>query len=173
MTPNNIVFVAATALTVSADSFAAGFSLALNRQKSLILPCTVAAVTYFLCLAACVAGEVLKPLLSRFVNYIGAAILFGLGVAGLLGRETETLRETEFSQCLAIGFGVGLDGAAASLSLVLEGTGDAVFLPILMAVTHFVTVFAGQRLAQIAKPRHAGVFSAVLFFVLAAAKLLD
>lgn len=169
----NLIFVLLTAITVSIDSFVAGFSLALNKQKNITLPLTVALVTFWMCLSACFLGNLLRPLLLGYVRYVGAAILFGLGICNLLKKESAALGKISFSQCLAIGCGVGLDGAAAALSLVLQGMGDTLFLSVLIAATHFVTVFAGQRLAQIAKPKHANVFSAAILFVLGALKLCD
>ncbi len=168
----NLIFVFLTAITVSIDSFVAGFSLELNKQNKLTLPLTVAIVTFGMCLVACFCGNLLRRLLSGYVNYVGAAILFGLGICNLLKKENSTLDKT-FSQCLAIGCGVGLDGAAAALSLVLQGMGNTLFLSLLMASTHFVTVFAGQRLAQIAKPKYPNVLSAALLFVLGTLKLCD
>lgn len=169
----NLPFVLLTAITVSIDSFVAGFSLALNKSKNLALPITVAFVTYWMCLAASWAGNLLRPLLENCVKYVGAVILFALGLSNLAKREEDKICQINFSQCVAIGVGVGMDGAAAALSLVMQGVGDTVFLPILFAATHFATVFAGQKLAQLAKPQKTNVFSAVMFFVLGTIKLFD
>lgn len=169
----NVLFVIVTAVTVSVDSLIAGFSLSLNKPKSLVLPFTVALVTYLLCTAASLAGTLLRDVLQDYVKFIGAGILLCLAVVNLLKREETGFDKISATQCFAIGFSVGLDGAVATLSLVLQGVGDAFFVPLVMAFTHFVTVFVGQRLAQRAKLRHANYFSAALFFVLAIIKLLD
>ena len=169
----NLPFVLLTAVTVSIDSFVAGFSIALNKSKNLALPLTVDIVTYWMCLAASWAGNLLRPLLENYVKYVGAIIMFALGFSNLAKKEKGRLCRINFSQCVAIGAGVGMDGAAAALSLVMQGIGDTVFLPILFAATHFATVFAGQRLAQLAKPQKNNVFSAVMFFVLGTIKLFD
>lgn len=171
---NSSIFVPLTAVTVSIDSFVAGFSLALNKQKTLTLPFTVAFITYLLCLAAVLTGSFLRQLLEGYQKYIGAAILFGLGACSLLKKDDKrSFGEISLSQCMAIGFGVGLDGAAAALSLALQGIGDKTLLPVLFAATHFVTVYAGQKLATIVKPKKANEFSAAMFFGLGILKLLD
>lgn len=169
----NLLFVIVTAFTVSVDSLIAGFSLSLNKRKSLVLPLTVALVTYLLCTAASLAGTLLRDALQSYVKFIGAGILLCLGVVNLLKREETEFCEISVTQCFAIGFSVGLDGAVATLSLVLQGIGNAFVVPLLMALTHFVTVFAGQRLAQTARIKRANLISAVLFFVLAAIKLFE
>ncbi len=169
----NLPFVLLTAITVSIDSFVAGFSLSLNKRKSLMLPLTVAIVTYWMCLIAGWAGSLLRPLLQNYVKYIGAIILFALGLSNLAKKEDSEMQQIGFSKCIAIGVGVGLDGAAADLSLVMQGIGDTVFLPILFALTHFVTVFIGQRLAQFAKPKKSNILSALLFLMLGTIKLFD
>lgn len=168
----NLFYVILTALTVSVDSFVAGFSVSLKKRRNLKLPVTVAAVTYLLCLATSLAGTFFRRFLQENVGYIGAAILVALGISALIKKEPDEPCEAKFSQCLAIGMGVGTDGAVANLSLVIQNMGNVYFLPILFAATHFATVYSGQLLAQIARPKHANTLSALMFFALAAAKLL-
>lgn len=169
----NLIFAVLTAITVSVDSFVAGFSLSVNKQKDLTLPLTVAIVTFWMCIVACRLGSLLRPLLADYGRYAGAFILFALAFANLLKKENAALGKISFSQCVAIGCGVGTDGAAAALSLSLQGMGDTLFLSLLIAFTHFMTVFAGQSLAQIAKPKNANVFSAAILLILGALKLCD
>ncbi len=169
----NILYIMATAFTVSIDSFIAGFSLSLNKRKKISLPVIVAIVTYALCLVASLAGTLLKDFLQNYVKIIGVGILILLGISALLRKESQTLKDISLSECFAIGFGVGTDGAAAALSLVIQGVGDIVFTPILFAVTHFVTVYAGQSLAQTSKLPKANIISCVMFLVLATLKLVE
>ena len=169
----NVLYVLATAVTVSIDSFFAGFSLSLNKRNNLTLPLTVALVTYVLCLAASFAGVLLRDFLQNYVKYAGALIMLVLGVANLVKKENEALRDVSFLQCFAIGVSVGFDGATATLSLVIQNIGDVVFTPVLVATTHFFTVWAGQHLAQYTKLQKANVFAAVMFFVLASIKLFE
>ncbi|MCM1289761.1 MAG: manganese efflux pump MntP family protein [Corallococcus sp.] len=171
---NNVLFVIFTAVCVSIDSFIAGFSLSLNKRKSVTLPMTVAAVTFVMCLIAGVAATLLHGALQQYGSFIGASILICLGIANLLRRNSQTLENVSFFQCFAIGFGVGLDGAAATLSLVLQGMGDALTVSLIVALTHFFTVYLGQHMATKNIPaKHANLFAAATFFVLAAIKLLD
>lgn len=159
-------------MTVSVDALIVGYSVSLARRKNFALPLTVAAVTYILCLAASLAGTLLQEFLQGYVKYIGAIILVELGLDALRRKETYTLQEGNFAQCLATGFGVGLDGAVATLTLV-QSVEDILFTPILFAVTHFAAIFIGQCLAKNTKLEKANIFSAVMFFVLAAVKLAD
>lgn len=168
----NTLYVIFTAVCVSVDSFIAGFSLSLNKRKSLALPLTVAAVTLVMCLIAGMLATLLQDALEQYGGFIGACILVCLGIANLFRQNSQTLDDVSFLQCFAIGFGVGLDGAAATLSLVLQGMGDALTVSLVVALTHFFTVFLGQHLATKNIPaKHTNVFASITFFVLAAMKL--
>ena len=127
----DFLFVTITAITVSVDSFVAGFSLSLNKKRNLQLPMTVAAVTYLLCVVACIVGQILRPFLENYVKYFGAAILFALGAMSVVRQEGICLSDISFGQCVAIGVSVGFDGAAACLSLAVQGLGNVLTLPLL------------------------------------------
>ena len=114
----------------------------------------------------------MQEFFQGYVKYIGAIILAGLGANALRKNETDNLKDTDFAQCLATGFGVGLDGAVANLTLA-QNISDVIFVPALFAVTHFVAIFIGQCLAKNTKVEKANIFSAVMFFVLAAVKIAD
>lgn len=168
----NTLYVIFTAVCVSVDSFIAGFSLSLNKRKTLTLPLTVAVVTFVMCLLAGLLATLLQEILQQYGGFIGAGILICLGIANLFRQNSQTLENVSFLQCFAIGFGVGLDGAAATLSLVLQGMGDALTVSLVVALTHFFTVFLGQHLATKNIPaKHTNIFAAVTFFILAAIKL--
>lgn len=170
----NIFFVIFTAICVSIDSFIAGFTLSINKRKNITLPLTVALVTFVMCLVAGIAATLVSGILEQYGSFLGAGILICLGVANLFKQNSQTLDSVSFLHCFAIGFGVGLDGAAATLSLVLQGMGNALLISFVVAVTHFVTVFLGQRMAtQNVPSKHANVFAAVMFFALAALKLFE
>ena len=170
-----VLYVIFTAVCVSVDSFIAGFTLSINKRKSITLPLTVTLVTLCMCLAAGIAATLVAGALSEWGSYFGAGILICLGIANLFRHSDEgSLNSVTFAQCFMIGFGVGLDGAAATLSMVLQGMGDAFTISIIVAVTHFFTVYLGQLLATRNVPsQHTNIFAAVIFFVLAAMKLLD
>ena len=170
----NILYVIFTAVCVSVDSFIAGFTLSINKRKSLTLPLTVATVTFIMCLACGIAATLLYGILQDYGSFLGAAILICLGIANLFRQNSQSFQSVSFLQCFMIGFGVGLDGAAATLSLVLGGMGNALIISFIVAVTHFFTVYAGQLLATKNIPsQHTNVFAAVMFFALALIKLLE
>lgn len=169
----DFLFVTITAITVSVDSFVAGFSLSLNKKRNLQLPMTVAAVTYLLCVVACIVGQILRPFLENYVKYFGAAILFALGAMSVVRQEGICLSDISFGQCVAIGVSVGFDGAAACLSLAVQGLGNVLTLPLLFAATHFTAVFSGQSLAGTKRPQNTNYLSGGMFFVLCVVKLLD
>lgn len=164
-------YVIATALTVSVDALIVGYSVSLATQRNFALPLTVAVITYFMCLAASIAGTLLQGFLKNYVRYIGGVILVGLGLSALR-KKSETTQNSNFAQCLLTGFGVGVDGAIANLTLV-ESVADIIFVPALFAITHFVAIYVGQSLAQNTKIEKANIFSAIMFFVLAAVKFAD
>ena len=143
----NLLYVVATALTVSVDALVVGYSVSLSARKNCMLPLTVAIVTYFMCLVASLAGSLLQDFLKGYVKYVGAAILVALGVNALRKKEDGSLQSAEFSQCLLTGFGVGIDGAVANLMLV-QNLSDVLFVPALFAVTHFFAIYFGQCLAK-------------------------
>ena len=174
----NLPYVIATALTVSIDALVVGYSVAISAKENYLLPITVAVVTYLMCLVASFAGTLLQGFLKEYVKYFGAIILAGLGVNALRKKDDDafgaanSLGNTNFTQCLVTGVGVGLDGAVTNLTLVAN-LADVFFVPALFAVTHFFAIYAGQRLARNNKIEKANLFSAAMFFLLAALKLAD
>ncbi|MCM1195329.1 MAG: manganese efflux pump MntP family protein [Corallococcus sp.] len=161
-----------TAAVVSLDSFVAGFSLSLNKKSNSLLPAAVAAVTMILCLVTTVVGTVLKDYLDSYANVFGAVILTVLGVINLLKDEdtSTSLQTVTLAESVATGFAVGTDASVANLSLAIDGYGLAA--PVVFAVTHYITVFAGQKLAQKTALKRANVFSALILFALAAIRIL-
>lgn len=161
-------YVLIVAVAVSLDSFVVGFSVSLNKRNSLLLPVAVASVTCAMCVVACWVGMLLKPFLQN-ANIFCGAILLGLACYNVVQDQQFFLQDTSPWQCLATGASVGADGAAAALSLALKG-GNVVALPLLFALTHFVAVAAGQRLAK-SLPRKLKYLSALMLFALGTAKL--
>ena len=131
------------------------------------------ALVYLLCVVACIVGQILRPFLENYVKYFGAAILFALGAMSVVRQEGICLSDISFGQCVAIGVSVGFDGAAACLSLAVQGLGNVLTLPLLFAATHFTAVFAGQSLAGTKRPQNTNYLSGGMFFVLCVVKLLD
>lgn len=170
----NILYVIATALTVSVDALIVGYSLSISAKRTIALPLTVAIVTYLMCLVASLLGSLLHEFLQGYVKYVGAIILVGLGINALKKKQEQnfTIQHADFAQYLATGFGVGLDGAVTNLMLV-KTIEDIIFVPALFAITHFIAIYVGQCLAENTKLEKANVFSAAMFFALAAVKLID
>ncbi len=167
----NTLYVVATAITVSLDSFIVGFSLSLNQRKNFVLPLTVALVTYLMCLLVGLAGYILQDYLQNYVNYIGGTIMLCLGIANLI-KKSEEPKSANFLQCLSIGISVGLDGATAMLSVTLQNVSDIILVPIIFATTHYFAVFVGQHLARNIKITYTNIIASIMFFLLAAVKFL-
>lgn len=160
-----------TAIIVSLDSFVAGFSVSINKRAN-GLPAAVAIVTLALCLATTFVGNLLKNYLDKVADFAGAAILLCLAVINLLKRDEQasSLTQSTLWEQLAVGFAVGMDAAVANLSLAIDGYG--IVAPLIFAVTHYFTVFAGQKLSQKITLEHTNIFAFVILLALAAMKFI-
>lgn len=170
---NGIIILIVTAFTVSIDSFAAGFSLSLNKKNNALLPAVITLVTFVLCVITSLVGTLLKDYLDEKVDIFGATILIILAIINLLKDEDEqawTLQQTTVAESLAMGFAVGTDAAVANLSLAMEGYG--IIAPLLFAVMHYAAVYAGQKLANKITIKHSNVLSAGVLILLAVLKLV-
>lgn len=166
-------FLFITAFTVSIDSFACGFSLAFNgKGKNKFIVALVIALTVFaMCAAANYAAAALAEILSEKTASLGGLILVGVGVFNLIkpAENTETTKKlnganenlkNEKSDCakrekgklvrqsLLAGFAVGLDGAAANLSLAIMGI-NGFYVPVVIAVMHAVMIVLGIVLSNV------------------------
>lgn len=162
------IVISVSALAVSADSFAAGFSLAARGKK---LPLVVMAVTFVLCLVTSIAGKTMQGLLDGYADIAGAAILAFVGIVNLFKKDDDGLlvSANDITECIAIGFAVGLDAAVANLSLALQ-YGDFC-VPVIFAVLHYVAVAGGQSLGNKVKIKSTGKLSGMVLIGLAAIKL--
>ncbi len=170
---SRIIMLIVTAVTVSVDSFAAGFSLSLNKKNNATLPVAVALVTLILCILTSLLGTLLKNYLDEKVNIFGAAILVFLAVFNLLKTDDEqigTLNQVTLAESLAMGIAVGTDAAVANLSLAMEGFG--LIAPLLFAVMHYAAVYAGQKLSDKITLQHTNVISAIVLILLAVIKFV-
>lgn len=146
----NILFLLTTALTVSIDSFVCGFSLSLKTQKKLLIACGIALTVLLMCLVTNYLGVFLQNLLTEKVANLGGLILIAVGIYNLFSakeKKEETKHVNPIKQILAVGFAVGLDGAAANLSLSLMGY-NAFYVPVVIAAMHFLTISLGILLSQ-------------------------
>lgn len=137
-----------------------------------MLPAVVALVTLVMCLVTTFLGYALKDILNSYVDIFGAIILVTLAIVNLLKTEEDSINMQSFTfrECLAVGIAVGLDASVANLSLAVAGYG--IVAPIVFAVTHYFTVFAGQKLAGRLVIPNTNVFSAVVLIALAIMKFV-
>ena len=147
-------FLIITAFTVSIDSFVCGFSLAFSGKKKYLIVAIIALTVLFMCTAAnCFAGIFADKLTERTACF-GGLILIGIGIYNLFKKEEERpLGEGKIvKQSLLTGFAVGLDGAAANLSLAIMGI-NAFYVPVIIAAMHalmigFGIALSGTKLAK-------------------------
>lgn len=167
-----LLLLATTAVIVSLDSFVAGFSISLNKKQSLTLPATVALVTLILCLLTTFIGNALKGLLDAYVDVFSATVLVILALYNLLKEDTDeaNIQPLTLTECVTIGVAVGTDAGVANLSLAVNGYG--IVAPVFFAVTHYFTVFLGQKLAGKITMPYCNYFSAAVLFALAAIRLI-
>ncbi len=168
----NLAIILITAITVSLDSFVAGFSLSLNKRQSTLLPAAVALITLLLCLVTSFVGGFLSQFAQQYINWIGAALLLLLAVINIADGKTESARLDDVTPLtsVTIGIAVGMDAAIANLSLTLNGIG--LVAPIVFSAMHYLSVWLGQILANKIVIAHTNVISACILTVLAVVKLL-
>lgn len=144
----NILFLLTTALTVSIDSFVCGFSLSLENGRKPLIAAGIALTVFIMCLITNYLGAAFQNVLTEKTAGYGGLILVAVGVVGLIPtKEKEKKRRGALKQILAVGFAVGLDGAAANLSLAIMGY-NAFYVPVVIAAMHFLTISLGILLAE-------------------------
>ena len=144
----NILFLLATALTVSADSFFCGYSLSLGSRRRTMIVCGIVLTVFVLCAAANLLGNLLSGIFTEEVAAAGGMILIAVGVYNMIYSGKEEFGEDHIlNKSLIVGFAVGLDGAAATLSLSLMGYAEF-YVPLLITATHFVTIVLGSALSE-------------------------
>lgn len=172
---NFYIFLGATALAVSLDSGFAGFAMGMKTERYWAgFPLAVAVITLLLCVIAVKAGEILDGLLGDFVTFAGVAVLALVGIINFFKSEKcEISHRPTLKESLLIGAAVGTDAAAANFSLCLMGH-TSFLIPLLFAVTHFITVSAGFFLANrsfLKNLKHTNKFAGLLLVSLALFKL--
>ncbi len=161
-----------TICAVSADSLFAGFGVALGRNQKILFPSVVAVVTFCLCCIACAIGSLLKNVQN--VEIIGAVILAVMGLSNIVKKPDGKTSAQTFGEYVGVGIAVGTDAATACVPLMLS-TSLGVWLPPIMAMTHFVTVYVGTKLANICKnfnQRVTNVISGAVLLCLAVLKII-
>lgn len=146
-------FLFLTAFTVSIDSFACGFSLsfyAKGKGKFVIIS-VIAVTVLIMCTAANYAAYALSAIPNDYATLLGGLILTGIGIFNLLKKEENERLPKEIDgklvkQSFLSGFAVGLDGAAANLSLAVMGLNEF-YVPVVIALMHAVMIAFGIALS--------------------------
>ena len=145
-----IGFLFLTALTVSIDSFVCGFSLAMGTKKKIPIVLGITLVVFLLCLCTNYLALFLAEKMSEKTVALGGLILMAIGFFNLFNRKKEKEKKSGhglLKQSLILGFGVGLDGAFANLSLSLMGL-NAFYVPVIITAMHAVMISSGILLSQ-------------------------
>lgn len=171
----NVFFLLATALTVSADAFFCGFSLSLGGEKKGPVLAGICVTVLLLCIAANLLGNLLAGILTEQVSVIGGFILIAVGFYNLMNSGEPSERKGVLKKCVVVGFAVGLDGAAATLSLSLMGYTEF-YVPLVITAMHFFTILLGSALSEtraFAKIRKAKAAAPLLLVALGAYKVIS
>lgn len=166
-------YIIVTALTVSIDSFFCGFSLSLKGGKKSVIILTIFLTVLLMCAAANYAAAVLQNALTDVTAACGGAILVIVGMYNLVKPEGEVKPANTFKAALLTGFAVGLDGAAANLSLSLMGM-NGFYVPLIIALCHALTIWLGTLLssaASVEKIKKFGFVSPLVLIALGLVKL--
>ena len=143
-----IYFLLITAFMVSIDSFACGFSLALQSKKKLPIILGIALTVFVMCLITNYSTILLSNVITERTASLGGLILIAVGVYNLIKKDKKhTTANGNFLQILTTGFAVGLDGAFANLSLSLMGI-NAFYVPVIIAIMHAGMIALGIILSQ-------------------------
>lgn len=156
---------------MSIDGMAAGFALGVKWKFSLKFSCAAAAATLILCFAAVLLGRLLQGALQNAARVLSPCALIVIGLVDFFKKQ-QTATAVSAKECLALGFAVGLDAAAANLSLCLMGH-TALWIPVVFAATHFALVSLGTLLASAAvtkKMKSTGKIAGALLVVIGISK---
>lgn len=143
-------YLAFASASVSIDGLLAGVSLAGRRDRiRAILVITSAVLT--LCLGAHFLGKVTVEAFSDVCVGLSGILLILLGLHGYLEKEKSPVFVRNkgvncFARDILTGFGVGADGALASLSLSLEGFG--VYSALTVTAFHLLFLTVGSVLTR-------------------------
>ena len=144
-----IYFLILTAFTVSIDSFVCGFSLSLAGKKKYLIVIGITLTVFAMCVAANYATFFLANYVTEKTACLGGIILILVGVCNLLKKDKpEKNNGSVLRQAVFTGFAVGLDGAAANLSLALMGL-NGFYVPLIIALTHLIMISLGIILSKV------------------------
>lgn len=136
-------FLLLTSFTVSIDSFFCGFSLGAKAERKFYVVLTVALTVFLMCVIANYSATLLSDYLTDKTASLGGIILILVGVINIFKKDAVSIGSgSVFSQSLISGIAVGLDGAAANLSLAIMGI-NAFYVPVIIAIMHAVMLTLG------------------------------
>lgn len=144
-----VYFLLLTALSVSIDSLACGFSLSLIKPKKLPIVVGITLIVLLMCTITNYLAVLLSSVLSEKTASLGGLILVGIGLYNLLNKDKNDKPDSNnlYRQIIISGFAVGLDGAVANLSLSIMGI-NAFYVPLTIAIFHGAMIFIGVTLAS-------------------------
>lgn len=148
-----MVFLALTALSVSADSFFGGLALSIKNKCKIKSVFGVLSAVLLLCLLGSTLGKIFGEFLKNYAEILGGAILILTGVCGLLKKKQSNTNlssgknEVSIKDSLLIGFSVGLDGAVGSFTLTASGY-NGLFVAIFITFIHAVLLLLAMLLAN-------------------------
>ena len=130
-----------TALSVSLDSFFCGLSMSVKTKENFKFLIGITLSVFLLCIIGNTLGIKAYNALSNFSELIGGIILIIIAIFGFFDNKNKSVSACKthniFLESIIIGFAIGLDGAAGSLSLSLMGY-SSIFVPILITLIHAI-----------------------------------
>ncbi len=172
----NTLILLATAVSVSADSFFCGLSLAVKSKNFFITVIGIAFSVLVLCVCGSVLGKIFGDFLKNYAEILGGIILLVVGLIGLFSKkdkQKEKSSATDFNKSLLLGFTVGLDGAVGSFTLTCSGY-NGLFVALLITAIHVVLLIIAVILAKFIRKKlpSDSKFPSVILVVLGLYKLL-
>ncbi len=142
----NILFLTATALTLSIDSFICGFSLAGNGDKKAKILLLTTCIVFCVGAAAYLLGDIVSDIMHGRLSDAGGFALIAIGGYNLVktySHSDKTYSENENAAEYALtGFALGADNAFAILSLSAAQY-PALAVPLVFTAAHAVLMWAG------------------------------
>lgn len=143
-----IYFLLLTAFTVSIDSFLCGLSLSMSGGKKFPILLGITCTVFLMCCITNYGAYFLTDTITEKTASLGGIILIAIGIDNLIKKNGNLPeRSNNLSLALITGFGVGLDGAVANLSLSLMGI-NALYVPITIALMHLLLIYLGIILSK-------------------------
>lgn len=138
------IFLLTTAFTVSIDSFLCGLSLQAQYKGNLKMLLGITLSVFTLCFIGGVFGKTVGEFLKTYSNLVGGLILYAVAILNLFslsekGNAITPIKKSVFKKAIAVGVGVGTDGALACFSLTATGF-EAFTVIALITATHLFTL---------------------------------